>query len=45
VLPLLRQLCSFGGISNELEYAVIGAALLLGTIADETLKRLAARRG
>ena len=28
VLPLLRQLCSFGGISNELEYAVIGLALL-----------------
>ncbi len=39
VLPLLRQLCSFGGISNELEYAVIGAALLLGTITDELLKR------
>jgi ribose transport system permease protein len=45
VLPLLRQLCSFSGISNELEYAVIGAALLLGTIADEVLKRRAARRG
>jgi len=39
VLPLLRQLCSFGEISSELEYAVIGAALLLGTIADELLKR------
>jgi ribose transport system permease protein len=45
VLPLLRQLCSFGDISNELEYAVIGLALLLGTIADELLKRRAARRG
>jgi ribose transport system permease protein len=44
VLPLLRQLCSFGGISNELEYAVIGAALLLGTIADELVKRRTARR-
>jgi ribose transport system permease protein len=44
VLPLLRQLCNFGGIRNELEYAVIGAALLLGTIADELLKRRAARR-
>ncbi len=43
VLPLLRQLCSFGGISNELEYAVIGAALLFGTIADEMLKRRAGR--
>jgi ribose transport system permease protein len=39
VLPLLRQLCSFGDISSELEYAVIGIALLLGTIADELLKR------
>lgn len=44
VLPLLRQLCSFGDIANELEYAVIGSALLLGTIADELLKRRAARR-
>jgi ribose transport system permease protein len=44
VLPLLRQLCTFGGITNELEYAVIGVALLLGTIADELLKRRAARR-
>src|SRR5262249_53818691 len=31
-LPLLRQLCSFGGIPDELEYTVIGGALLLGTI-------------
>jgi ribose transport system permease protein len=38
-LPLLRQLCSFGGVSDELEYVVIGAALLVGTIADELLKR------
>jgi ribose transport system permease protein len=45
VLPLLRQLCSFGNITNELEYAVIGVALLLGTVADELLKRRAARRG
>ena len=44
VLPLLRQLCSFGGISNELEYAVIGLALLIGTVVDEVLKRRAARR-
>jgi ribose transport system permease protein len=44
VLPLLRQLCSFGGITDDLEYAVIGVALLLGTIADELLKRRAARR-
>ena len=45
VLPLLRQLCSFGEISSELEYAVIGAALLLGTVADELLKRRTLGRG
>lgn len=45
VLPLLRQLCSFGNIQNELEYAVIGGALLLGTISDELLKRGTRRRG
>jgi ribose transport system permease protein len=44
VLPLLRQLCSFGDISNELEYAVIGGALLLGTVADELLKRRGGRQ-
>ena len=45
VLPLLRMLCSFAGISNEIEYAVIGAVLLVGTILDEMLKRRASRRG
>src|SRR5262249_51558087 len=45
VLPLLRQVCNFNNIRDELEYAVIGVALLLGTIADELLKRRAARRG
>jgi ribose transport system permease protein len=44
VLPLLRQLCSFGGIADNLEWAVIGVALLLGTISDELLKRRAERR-
>ena len=38
------MLCSFAGISNEIEYAVIGAVLLIGTILDEMLKpRCAAR--
>jgi ribose transport system permease protein len=45
VLPLLRQLCTFLKIPNEVEFAVIGAALLLGTIADELLKRRSALRG
>jgi ribose transport system permease protein len=39
VLPLLRNLCQFAGIPSDLEYTVIGVALLLGTIADELLKR------
>jgi hypothetical protein len=41
---LLRQLCSFLGGRSELDYVVIGFALLLGTMADELLKRQAARR-
>jgi ribose transport system permease protein len=39
VLPLLRNLCQFAGIPSDLEFTVIGVALLLGTIADELLKR------
>jgi ribose transport system permease protein len=45
VLPLLRNLINFSGIPDDLEFTVIGVALLLGTIADELLKRRAARRG
>jgi ribose transport system permease protein len=45
VLPLLRNLINFSAIPPDLEYTVIGVALLLGTIADELLKRRAARRG
>jgi ribose transport system permease protein len=44
LLPLLRQLTIFTGISNELEYVVVGMALLLGTMADEMLKRRGAAR-
>lgn len=44
VLPLLRNLVIFAGIPSDLEYTVIGLALLLGTIADEVLKRRGARR-
>jgi ribose transport system permease protein len=45
VLPVLRQLCYTYGIRSELEYAVIGAALLLGTIVDVLLKRRSTRQG
>jgi len=42
VLPLLNKLCNFSDwIGSDLEYAVIGLALLLGTIVNE----LIARRG
>jgi ribose transport system permease protein len=45
VLPLLRNLSNFSRLPSDLEYMVIGVALLVGTIADELLKRRAARRG
>lgn len=44
VLPLLRGVSSFNKVPSDVEYAVIGMALLLGTIADELLKRGAGRR-
>jgi ribose transport system permease protein len=44
VLPLLRQLCNFLRIPSEVEYAVIGVALLVGTIIDELIKRGASPR-
>jgi ribose transport system permease protein len=45
VLPVLRQLCYTYGIKSELEYAVIGAALLVGTVVDVLLKRRSVGRG
>jgi ribose transport system permease protein len=45
VLPLLRNLCNFSGIPDDLEFTVIGVALLLGTIADELLKRRGTKKG
>jgi ribose transport system permease protein len=44
VLPLLWNLCNFVSALNVLQFAVIGAALLLGTVVDEMLKRRAAGR-
>jgi ribose transport system permease protein len=44
VLPLLRNLCNFTGIPSDLNYIVIGFALLLGMMADELLKRRRAKR-
>jgi ribose transport system permease protein len=45
VLPLLRSLTIFANIPSDLEFTVIGTALLVGTIADELLKRRPRRRG
>jgi len=45
VLPLLRNLSTFARIPSDLEFMVIGVALLLGTIADELLKRRTAGKG
>jgi ribose transport system permease protein len=45
VLPLLSQICNFSKhIGSELEYTVIGGALLLATIANELVTRLSKRR-
>jgi ribose transport system permease protein len=44
VLPILWNLCNFVSALNVLQFAVIGSALLLGTIVDELLKRQAATR-
>lgn len=39
VLPLLWNLCNFTPTLRDIQFAVIGTALLLGTIVDELLKR------
>ena len=44
LLALLAPGANRSGVSNELEYVVIGVALLLGTIADEVIKRRSVRR-
>jgi ribose transport system permease protein len=45
VLPMLAQICIYSqSIGSDLEYTVIGGALLLGTIANELLARRAAAR-
>jgi ribose transport system permease protein len=37
VLPLLKQICNLSPMGSEMEYTVIGGALLLGTIGNELL--------
>lgn len=44
VLPLLRNLIIFAGVPTVFENTVIGMALLVGTVADELLKRRTAKK-
>jgi ribose transport system permease protein len=45
VLPLLQQICTYNAdIGSDLEYTVIGGALLLATIANELVTRWSKRR-
>jgi len=39
ILPLLKTLVIFAGIPSDMEFSAIGLALLLGTLADELLRR------
>jgi ribose transport system permease protein len=39
ILPLLKTLVIFAGIPSDMEFSAIGMALLLGTLADELLRR------
>lgn len=46
VLPILQQICTYNReIGSDLEYTVIGGALLLATIANEIVTRVSQRRG
>ena len=42
-LPLLRALCRFWGLHDDIHPTVVGGALLLGTITDELLRRWSVR--
>jgi ribose transport system permease protein len=45
VLPILQQICTYSPyIGSDLEYTVIGAALLLATIANELVARFSRAR-
>ncbi len=44
VMQVLNNMIVLLRISDELEYAIIGMVILLGVLADELIKRIAARR-
>ena len=44
VMQILKNSISMLDFPTQLEYAIIGAVLLIGVMADELTKRVAARR-
>lgn len=44
VMQILNNLILLMKISDELEFAIIGSVILIGVIADELVKRIAAKR-
>jgi len=44
VMQVLNNMIVLLRISDELEYAIIGIVILVGVVADELIKRIAARR-
>ncbi|MBM3801328.1 MAG: ABC transporter permease [Acidimicrobiia bacterium] len=44
VMQVLRNSITLLGVPTQLEFAIIGAVILVGVIADEVVKRLAARQ-
>ncbi len=44
ILVCLQNAINILGISSQLEFAVIGLAILIGVIVDEVIKRVAAKR-
>jgi ribose transport system permease protein len=43
-MQVLRNSINLVGIPTQLDFAVIGAVILIGVIVDEIVKRIAARR-
>ena len=44
VMRLLYNAINVSGIPTQLEFAIIGAVILAGVIADELIRRVASRR-
>ena len=44
-MRLLYNAINISGIPTQLEFAIIGAVILAGVIADELIRRVADRRG